>query len=712
MKNLFILFFIIFFCSVSEIYSQDVLDAPDSPDTVKYEVDETVISATRTRQKVIDIPYSVQRVDQSQWQISRKQGVNDILTNIPGLWLQPRYGNHDVRVSIRGFGTRSNTGIRGVRILLDGIPESEPDGQTRLEALDFTSISKVEVVKGNMTSLYTNAPGGVINFFTDKYFPRPFVLSDNEFGSYDLRKNGIKFGLTSNDERFMATYSYENYNGYRYHNQEYQSRFNSIYEADLNPVSTISLYGYYVNGLLKLPGSLTQEQFNENYLQANPRDASRDTKRISMKGRLGVTYNTKFGNNYNNFVEITGYGTIKELTRTAATYRIINRYGVGSNFRWINQSKIANRNNEFSIGGDLYYQTGPVSDFNNIGGIKGDELQTLNDETITNIGFYFTEQFYLYKDYLSLLITGRYDRINTEAKNQLASFQDTSRVFDGFTPKFAVNYKFNPFMSVYGSFGWGFDSPANNELDNFPFSSDGGLKLINPDLEPQNTYSYELGYKGEIINNKSNVFTNTFLELSLFDTKIDNAIIPFTVDGNVYYRNAATVKRTGLEFGLNTTIAKGLTLNGTYTYSDFRYQNYSARSIDANANIIDEDYSGNKEPSNPVNNFTAQIAYQYVYKKFYTFFIKGTVQSVGSMFVDDKNQEQYKTDSYTLLGTQVGTNMQFNSFMLTGFAGLGNITNEKYVAFIQINSDRNEYYEAGIPYNFFGGINLSYVFNK
>ncbi len=163
---------------------------------------------------------------------------------------------------------------------------------------------------------------------------------------------------------------------------------------------------------------------------------------------------------------------------------------------------------------------------------------------------------------------------------------------------------------------------------------------------------------------------------------------------------------------MNTTVAKGLTFKGTYTYSDFRYQNYAARSIDANANIIDEDYSGNKEPSNPVNNVTAEIAYQYVYKKFYTFFVKGTVQSIGSMFVDDKNQEQYKTDSYTLLGSQVGTNMQFNSFMLTGFAGLGNITNEKYVAFVQINSDRKEYYEAGIPYNFFGGINLSYVFNK
>lgn len=688
------------------------LFAQDSPDTVKYMIDETVISATRTEQKLIDIPFSVQRVDQSQWKSTRKMGMNDVLSVIPGLWLQPRYGNHDVRVSIRGFGTRSNTGIRGVRILLDGIPESEPDGQTRLEALDFTSISKIEVIKGNMTSLYTNAPGGVINFFTDKYFPQPFVLMDNEFGSYDLRKNGLKFGLTSNDERFMATYSYENYNGYRNHNQEYQSRFNSIYEADLNPVSKISIYGYYVNGLLKLPGSLTLDQFNENYLQANARDESRDAQRISNKGRLGITYNTKFGKNNSNFIEVTGYGTIKDLTRVAATYRIFTRYGVGSNFRYINQSTIGKQSNEFSVGGDFYYQTGPINEFNNIGGIKGDELQAITDETISNIGLYFTEQYYLYKDYLSLLITGRYDRVVLSASDLIASYRDTSRVFDNFTPKFAVNYKFNPNMSLFGSFGWGFDTPANNELDNFPFSSDGGYKLINPDLEPQNTVSYELGYKGEIVNNKSNIFTNTFIELSLFDTEIDNAIIPFTVDGNVFYRNAATVKRTGLEFGVNSEVAKGLNIKAAYTYSDFRYGAYNARSIDASGAITEEDYTENKEPSNPDNNFSAEVSYQYIYKKNYTFFAKGTIQSVGSMFVDDKNVEEYKTNSYTLLGSQLGANLNFNNFRIMGFAGLGNILNEKYVAFVQINSDRKEYYEAGIPYNFFGGLNFSYVFSK
>ena len=127
-------------------------------DTSKYQTEEIIVTGTRVEQKIIDIPFSVQRIDQSAWVASRKIGINDVLQNVPGLFLQSRYGNHDVRVTIRGFGSRSNTGIRGVRILLDGVPESEPDGQTRVEALDFTSIGRVEIVKGNSSSLYTKSP--------------------------------------------------------------------------------------------------------------------------------------------------------------------------------------------------------------------------------------------------------------------------------------------------------------------------------------------------------------------------------------------------------------------------------------------------------------------------------------------------------------------------------------------------------------------------
>jgi iron complex outermembrane receptor protein len=686
--------------------------AQDDIDTTEYETDEVMVTATRTEQKIIDIPFSVSRIDQSDWTTSRKQSINEVIRNVPGVWFQPRYGNHDVRISIRGFGTRSNTGIRGVRILLDGIPESEPDGQTRIEAIDFDAIGRIEIAKGNLTSLYTNAPGGVINFFTDKYFPISFAMTNNEFGAYDLRKDGLKIGINSGYQRFMANYSYENYQGYREHSQEYQNRFNSVYEVDLNAVSKLAIYGYYVNGVIKLPGSLTLKQYQEDDLQANPRDVSRDSKRDSKKGRLGITYNAKFGKTNNNTIEVTGYGTIKNFIRTAATYRIFDRSGVGGSFRYINEYSFGKRKNEFSVGGDAFYQSGPIGEFNNIGGTKGDNLEAYTDETISNLGFYFTENFPIVVNKLNILITGRYDDVVFGQEDLLAGFKNATRRFSKFTPKGALNYKVLPNMAFYTSYGLGYDVPASNELENYPFSSDGGLGLINPDLNAQDSKTFEIGYKGEIPNEKSNVFRKNFLELTYFNTIIDNAIVPFTADGNTYYRNAAKVVRNGIEFGFNTEVAKGLKWFGSYTYSSFKYDTYQAISIDAQGNLSSKNYDGNTEPSNPDSYLTTELSYTNTFNKYVTGYIKGYYSYTSTMFVNDQNVDSLKTASYSLLGAQLGGTFDIGDFRIVGYAGVNNLLDEKYVAFIQINSDRQEFYESGPRRNFFGGINIAYMFRK
>lgn len=684
-----------------ELFSQE--------DTAKFQTEEIIVTGTRIEQKLIDIPFSVQRVAPSEWITSRKQSVSDVLTSVPGLFLQSRYGNHDVRVTIRGYGSRSNTGIRGVRILLDGIPESEPDGQTRVEALDFSAIGKIEIVKGNSSSLYTNAPGGVINFFTDKYFLRTFVQSDNEFGSFDLRKNGLKVGVNAKNSRFMFTGSYENYHGYRQHSQEYQNRLNTLYEADVTDKSKLAVYGYYVNGLIKLPGSLTLQQFNENDTAANQRSIDRDEKRISKKGRIGITYNNAFGKNNNHLIEVTTYGTIKDLERTARTYRIFTRYGLGSSFRYINKMKIANRTNEFSVGGDLYYQTGPISEFVNRGGQKEDELRNLNNETISNVGFYFVEQFPIIKDRLSILATGRYDRVVFAAANLQNAVQDTSITFADFTPKFALNLKLTRNVAVYTSFGLSFDSPANNEMDNPETVQNPNAYLLNLNLKPQRAQHVEGGFKGSFAGIQNKYFTKTFAELTVFHSRIKDAIVPYVLDVDVFFRNAALVSRTGVEAGITTEIYKGFSLKGAYTYSRYKYLEYDALVIDSNFIEHHKDFSGNFEPSNPEHLLSVDLGYQHTIKKI-TLFAKANLQYVGSMFVNDANTDSLKTEPYTLLNGQVGIDAKIGGFRIMVYGGLNNILDKKYAAYININSDRYEFYEAGPRRNFFGGVTLAYVF--
>ena len=178
------------------------------------------------------------------------------------------------------------------------------------------------------------------------------------------------------------------------------------------------------------------------------------------------------------------------------------------------------------VGGDLFYQTGPVSEFNSIGGAKGDELLNYIDETVGNTGAYILNNFEIYNKQLYFLISGRYDYVYFHQVNRLLGAQNDQRVFEDFTPKFALNYKVTPSIAVYTSFGYSFDSPAGNELDNYPTSSDPGA-LMNPDLKPQNSTNFELGVKGNLLNSGSNIFNNTLFELTFFNTIVKDEIVPF-----------------------------------------------------------------------------------------------------------------------------------------------------------------------------------------
>jgi iron complex outermembrane receptor protein len=677
-------------------------------DTLSYETDNVVVTATRVEKKIIDIPYPVLRLKNTQYKFSKRVSVDDVLENVPGLFLQSRYGNHDVRIAIRGFGSRSNTGIRGVRILLDGIPESEPDGQTRIEAIDFNSIGSIELVKGNSSSLYTNAPGGVINFINDIYFPYSFATQFNEFGSFNLRRNGLKFGVRTDKYGLLGTYSYHNYKGFRPHSEDYWHIFNTVVDVLPGDGTNLQIFGYFVDGLIKLPGSLTKEEFDEDPYQAAQREVDRDSKRITQKGRLGLKFNTKFGTNNNQEIEIVPYGTIKYFNRTAATYRIMDRYGLGSSFRYINRHTIGGLDNEFSFGGDLLYQTGPVAEYNNIGGQKGDQLLSLTDEIQGNNGIYFSDFLELYGKRFYLLLTGRYDNVYFENDDMLLGSRSAFRRFEAFTPKAALNFKLTQSVAIYTSYGLSFDSPAGNEMDNYPTSSNPSINL-NPDLNAQESRNFEIGIKGNIRSFDEQMFNNVSFEVTFFNIFIENEIIPFEVYGDVFFRNAAKTTRNGLEVGASVDVIEGLNLQASYTFSDFTYDEYIALTIDSDLDTTSQNFEGNYAPSVPQHNAFFAAAYSHMFTPNITGFIRGSVRYVSGMYVDDANSD--KTDDYTTLNAGIGLDMVFGKFNILLSGGVNNISDIVYVGFVNINSSNGRYYEAGEPQNFYGGINFGYAFN-
>jgi iron complex outermembrane receptor protein len=684
----------------SQVETQEEQDS-----TKTYQIDEVVVTGTRTYRKIIDVPYSIERIDNTEFKYERKASVDNVLGSVPGLFFQNRYGNHDVRISIRGFGSRSNSGIRGVRILLDGMPESEPDGQTRIEAIDFQSIGSIEVVKGNSSSLYTNAPGGVINFINDLSFPGTFAMNFNEFGSFDSRSNGIKAGVKTDHYRFLFTYNYKQANGYRPHSNDNWHIVNTVLETRPGDNSQLRIYGYFVDGLIKLPGSLTKAEFDANPFAVDSTELNQDTKRISTKGRIGLEFTSTLGDDKQHEIQILGYGTMKYFERTASNYRIISRDGIGASGRYVYKTQLFGHNEEFSVGGDLFYQTGPVEDYDNIGGRKGDTPAPTVDESIGNTGFYFQNTFGLVKDRLDLLVTGRYDKIVFDNKYRSEEARSDVRRFEAFTPKAALNFKITPTVAVYSSYGLSFDSPAANELGNFRLSSK-PASVLNPDLKPQKSNNFELGVKGNLLFPEMPVFDVVFFEATVFNSIIRNEIVPFEYRRRVYYRNAAKTNRTGIELGLTTDIAQRLRLKGAYTYSRFKYASYTARAIDDAGVITDRAFNGNFVPSVPKHNISLSLSYDHSFLEDVTGFVKTQVTHVSGLYVDDVNSD--RTNGYTLLNANLGFDIVHGAFDVLVTAGANNIFDRTYVAFVNINSTSRRFYEAGEPRNYFAGINLGY----
>ncbi|CAN5537343.1 TonB-dependent receptor PqqU [soil metagenome] len=709
-----ILFLVSFFLvAFTSVRAQDETEAErEKRDTLKSELDEVVITGTRTFKKIIDIPYSVFRVEKKELLYGRNVTARDILADVPGMFLQTRYGN-EVRISIRGFGTRSNTGIRGIRILQDGIPESDPDGETAIDAIDYTSLGGVEVVKGNLSSLYSNSPGGVVNFLSDINFEKNFIKQTNTFGEFGLKQNGLKFGVADNKSRLFTSYSYRSNPGYREHSGEYLHLVNSVYQAYIDNKTTLSLLGNYARGISRIPGSLTKEEFEDNPQQAYFQAVSSDFRRITQKGRLGVRYNKLFGKNDLNEFEVLGYGAIKELDFTTNfNYIIKNKNVLGSSLRFTNRSELIGRDNEFTTGFDYSFVTGPLTLFNNVGGSKGNDLQSENQETQNNYAFFFQDQIDLYKSKFSLLLSGRYDKIIFDNDDMLFGIRNSSRAFEKFTPKAALNYKITPKIAFYTSYGFGFDSPSASELENYPYSSNSGSTTLNPDINPQKSRNFELGIKGTMMNKHSEIFRKAFFEATFFNTVIDDEIVPFIISDKAYFRNAAQTNRTGFEMGVKTEPLDHVDMTFNYTFTDFKYNKYIARTYDAVGNPVDADFSGSRVPSVPQHQLNFILEYENEIAEHLEALFLFDCDYVGKMYVDDQNSES--TEPYFYANGMIGLNYIQKDFNILLSTGVNNFLNKKYVGFINVNANpeftinQRRYYEPGEPRSFYLNLNFSY----
>jgi iron complex outermembrane receptor protein len=714
--------FICLFLLIPLIYCQSYSQKEDS---IKYHLAPITITATRFSESWIETPLAVTRLEKFELKLKKGYGLDEAISIVPGVLGQSRYGNQDVRLTIRGFGARgagerSNTGTsRGIKLLLDGFPETEPDGRTSFDFIDVSTAAHIEVVRSNVSSLWGNATGGIISISSNTSFERPYIDVSSSFGSFGYRKEALNLGTSLGNGKFYLSLGNTNYKGWREHSGSTRSLINTGIVSPLGNGTTLGIYLTAASNLFNIPGPLTQLQFSTNPKQAQgdtanylPTYIQRDERRFNRQGRIGVNISHEF--NAKTAITAMVFASPKYLQRSERnTYRDFNRHHVGGSFTFRNNFSLTeNITSILLVGMDEAYQDGSILFYTLKNGQRGDSLTTNKREGANNFGGFAQKEF-KFNDILSVFLGVRYDHITYYSENFKNQNLNAIKVFKQVTPKAGITYRFSPTHSLYANIGGGVEVPAGNETDPPNTFGQDTITSLNPLLEPIHSTTIEVGTK-QILSGENYVPINYLMyDVALYIITVRNDIVPYR-DGRFYF-TAGKTRRIGAEIGFTINSTYGLTLQSSFTYSNNKYIEYVLDSVHYKKPGKFSDLKDNKIPGIP--SFFYKINLRFIPPWFEMLYGECAIQGVSKYFADDMNT--ITVPSYNIINMAIGFDNLIiigERLELKGFFGINNLVDRRYAAsaFINPDLDRNKihpiYLEPGLPRNYIGSVSLSWNF--
>ena len=560
-------------------------------DTLKlYTLPPTVVSVTRGNPPLPKIPLAVQTVDRTDISSGRPTwGLDRALSAVPGVYASNRYNfSVDQRIAIRGFGARAAFAVRGIKVLLDGIPQTLPDGQGQLTNVDLAAADRIEVLRGASSALFGNASGGVISIWTDG--PPPDHVAQDvrvEAGAFDPRL-GRTWSKWLSSTRFrvgagsgLASVSRLSYNGARDHSAADLRNLNTRFTLPLDSAwsfAVVADVGW--DPRAENPGALTLDQLAADPDQADSANVATHAGKSVTQGQGGVMLRRRLGGGGE--ATLTAFGFTRGLKNPLSfAYVDLDRVDYGSRFALTVPLPLGTLPHRLTAGFDAQRQRDSRRNYGNNAGLADTSVRTLDQvERVMELGPFVQSAVDLTPQ-TTLTAGARYDRV---------SFSVTDRLVDSAKAKsnqiylddsgrramqqisWSVGVSENPWaaLTLYASVGTSFEAPTTTELANRPDTAGG----FNDALEPQTARSYEIGMRGLFLGLVS-------YSVALFQADVTDELVSYGIANSRrrFFRNAGGARHRGAEVGVRARLPAGLDLVAAYTFADYRYVSYRLVSV-------------------------------------------------------------------------------------------------------------------------------------
>lgn len=670
-------------------------------DTAAARLEPVVVEVGRGAQRsLLRLPFAVTaQTPDSMRPGQRHLSLDETLWLIPGLSVANRNNpSQDPRISIRGFGARSAFGVRGIRILRDGIPLTLPDGQTPVDYLDLESVGRVEVMRGSASSLYGNAGGGVVDIRTSEPLQTPISGAVRAWnGGFRSRRFVAKLAGAAAGYGYQTNVSRTESDGYRHYSRQRTSNgFGRVSYENEGGSYAIEWLGVHTP-VAENPGAITRAQFDADARTADPLSIRKSARKAVTQSQFGLTAR-RFGSRAE--IEASGYIGTRALDNPL-TFAIVDlgRTMSGGNLRATVPFSLLGADQRMTIGVEGQLQNDLRRNFTNCNdiprpttptatcpdpGVERGTLTLFQREIISSIGSYLRDEVDLGERY-TFTMSARADAVRFQVKDKLinATNPDDSgrRLLDAISPMFGFLARLSDSHSAYANVSSAFETPTATELGNQPSGAAG----INRDLKPQRSTTYELGIKG--------VGARAFqYNAALFATSVHDELIPFDIPasgGRRYFRNAGRTSRRGFELGLGAVISP-IEIGGAYTYANYRFVDFT---------VDTAHYAGNQIPGIPRQTFQASTS---LHLPFATLVTEASVSD--RVFVNDANSES--APGYSLFNARIISSATLGKSAVELILGVQNLGNKRYVSSVSVNAAGGKFYEPGSQRSFYVGLSL------